>query len=355
MRRGYQLSLFGGGPGKGFLFDRRLVEQYLSDHAQTHLPDEARHARTIRQWVDAIRTTEATETSLEPRFINDILCGVLGYKSFPAREGDKATVYHKPSQRLTQIDRTPDAMLGEFTGTEARFTAVVELKSPGVNLDLPQPGYENETPVDQGFHYGSRILGVRWVLVSDMRVLRLYSVESYAVPGKRYRNPSLHRSIRKSSGERNSPTCSTASSAVSQGTIAVRAGQVCASDRAYPSPGRFRTNADTCHHMKLHRLSSTLPAAQIIRDTALITVHQVAIASLSVAWPVGVPLVHDGMAVAQPTDAAAHPLKGFLESIKSLVDFGHRLSSSARRLMRVHSLASASAACRWRRFLSAAL
>jgi hypothetical protein len=69
-------------------------------------------------------------------------------------------------------------MLGEFRPESLHFSAALELKSPATNLDLPQAGYANETPVEQGFYYGMRILGVRWVLVSDMRLIRLYSVES---------------------------------------------------------------------------------------------------------------------------------------------------------------------------------
>lgn len=178
MSRSYQITLFGSGAGKGYLFDKKLLERYLDEHSRSHISDEEQNLDVIQNWVVSIEKTKAKESSLESRFINDILCRVLGYTSFPAVDGTTATVYNKPSTRITHIDRTPDAVLGEFTSTETRFTVAVELKTPGTDLDLPQPGYGNETPVAQGFYYGRRILGVRWIIVTDMRVLRLYSVES---------------------------------------------------------------------------------------------------------------------------------------------------------------------------------
>jgi hypothetical protein len=178
MRRSYQLSLFGGGPGKGFLFDSRLLAQYLDDHRETIIPDQDQKIARIRDWIAALQSTNATEASLESEFLTNILCTVLGYSLHPLPSGTTASAYHKPSQRLTRISRTPDVMLGEFGNEQCRFTGVLELKSPETKLDAPQPGYGNETPVDQGFYYGTRILGVRWVLVSDMHILRLYSVDS---------------------------------------------------------------------------------------------------------------------------------------------------------------------------------
>ena len=126
-----------------------------------------------------LAATTATETALEPKFISQIMCGVLGYTPYPAPAGVKAAIYSKPSSKITGIKRTPDAALGEFADSDVRVVAAVELKSPGTDLDLPQPSYDYETPVEQGFYYGENILGMRWVVVSDMGpTIRLYSVES---------------------------------------------------------------------------------------------------------------------------------------------------------------------------------
>lgn len=175
VRNGLQLSLFGTELGKGHLFAEGALDRYLSEHKTTPITGIDEHVRLVRRWLDALAGTDATEVSLELQFVNDILCGVLGYRAYP---GPSASLYVKPPTRITGIKGTPDVMLGEFAGQEHHFGAVLELKSPGAKLDAPQPGYGNITPVDQAFEYGRRILGVRWVVVSDMRVIRLYSVES---------------------------------------------------------------------------------------------------------------------------------------------------------------------------------
>ncbi len=70
-------------------------------------------------------------------------------------------------------------MLGRFIEGEApEFLAVLELKGPRIDLDKPQARASGVTPVEQAFEYGRSVLGVRWVIVSNMRRIRLYSVES---------------------------------------------------------------------------------------------------------------------------------------------------------------------------------
>lgn len=177
MRKGYQLSLFGG-EGKGRLFDKGVLAQHLDDHRTTQIPNADQKMNVIARWLESLDHTDAKESSLEQQFLNEIFCGVLGYSLFPYSPESSASLYVKPASKLTKIAGTPDAMLGEFCSTEFRFDAAVELKSPGTNLDLPQAGHKNKTPVEQGHDYGSHILGVNWVIISDMRVIRLYSVES---------------------------------------------------------------------------------------------------------------------------------------------------------------------------------
>ncbi len=178
MHRGYQLSLLDTGQGAGHLFGAGVLEKYLEQHKTTPIRDEQARIRTVRDWLDSLSNSDASESTLEQKFVSEILCGVLGYVLQPAPSGSVATLYPKPSQKVTRIKRTPDAMLGEFTDSFNRFTVAVELKSPGTNLDLPQPSYDYETTVEQGFYYGNHILGVQWVVVSDMKLVRLYSVES---------------------------------------------------------------------------------------------------------------------------------------------------------------------------------
>ncbi|MDO8500761.1 MAG: N-6 DNA methylase [Gemmatimonadaceae bacterium] len=177
MRKTYQFSLFGAGSGKGLLFGTGVLSQYLDDHKATVIPDEERRLAQLSGWLSALGQTRAKEASLEQRFLQDVFCGVLGYRLYPSHD-QVASLYPKPPSEVTHIQRTPDGMLGAFSSEEVLFSAALELKTPGTELDMPQARVSNETPIEQAFFYGESILGVRWVLVSDMQVIRLYSVDS---------------------------------------------------------------------------------------------------------------------------------------------------------------------------------
>jgi SAM-dependent methyltransferase len=179
LRQPHQFSLFGTASGKGLLFSEGVLGQYLDDAKTVAIQDEEKKATLISNWLTAVDQSGASESSLEARFFQDIMVGVLGYVLYPAGT-PHASLFPKPPKRVTHISRTPDALLGLFSDDVVSFFAALELKSPGTNLDLPQARESSETPVEQGFYYGRRILGVRWVLVSDMKIIRLYAVESQA-------------------------------------------------------------------------------------------------------------------------------------------------------------------------------
>lgn len=173
-----QLSLLSRGP----LFDRQVLAQYLSDMRGRGIPQEAARIKALREWVDALAAagkvnTKSKETSLEQLFNQKVLGEVLGYTLYP---GAKASAWPKTPSSVTGISGEPDVMLGEFLpGKEPRFVAALELKTPNADLDAPQLGRKPPlSPVEQAFEYGEKVLGVRWVLVSDMQVIRLYSVDT---------------------------------------------------------------------------------------------------------------------------------------------------------------------------------
>jgi hypothetical protein len=160
---------------RGPLFDPQVLRQYLQDHAKDPVPGEEQRVAALRGWLRALPSAAAKETSLEQEFNRVVLGDVLGYRLFPA-EG--ATAYAKAPAALTGIAQEPDVLLGRFDVDEPTVSAVLELKKPGTDLDAAQQRTSRDTPVEQAFGYGERILGVKWVLVSDMQKIRLYSVES---------------------------------------------------------------------------------------------------------------------------------------------------------------------------------
>ena len=173
MARESQLSLLSRGP----LFERQVLDQYLLDLRSRGIPREAERAQALREWLTSLTASRGTkETALEQAFNQKVLGEVLGYRLWPDPD---ASGWPKTPTSVTGITGEPDVMLGRFAdGEPPEFTAVLELKGPGVDLDKPQARARGLTPVEQAFEYGQGVLGARWVLVSDMQKLRLYSVES---------------------------------------------------------------------------------------------------------------------------------------------------------------------------------
>jgi hypothetical protein len=170
---GSQLSLLSRGP----LFDPQVSGQYVTEMRGRTIPQEAARAKALKKWVDALAgASMAKESELEQAFNQKVLCEVLGYELYP---GATASAWPKPPSNVTGIRGVPDVALGKLEpDTEPEFLAVLELKTPGTDLNEPQARERALTPVQQAFEYGEQVLGVRWVLVSDMRIIRLYSVES---------------------------------------------------------------------------------------------------------------------------------------------------------------------------------
>ncbi|MCA3255904.1 MAG: N-6 DNA methylase, partial [Alphaproteobacteria bacterium] len=109
------------------------------------------------------------ESQLEQEFNRLIVQGVLG---FTARAGDAAGTM---AVKLPVGPGIVDVALGRFSSAEARIAAPFELKGPKVALDAIMPG-RAKTPVQQAWDYANDAVGASWVLVSNMRFLRLYAI-----------------------------------------------------------------------------------------------------------------------------------------------------------------------------------
>ena len=164
-------------PGRGRLFSEATIDRYLTEHHQTPLPEGRGCAEAVRAWVADAAGSTAGERELDSQFASRVLCGVLGYVAYPT---SPASLWEQPRTAVTRTRGTPDAILGEFRDDETICTAVVELKPPRTDLDRPQLGaaYRGRTPVDQAFDYGREAFGTRWIVVSDMMLIRLYGIES---------------------------------------------------------------------------------------------------------------------------------------------------------------------------------
>lgn len=109
------------------------------------------------------------ESQLEQEFNRVILQRVLGYSV--SRPGVPGTMEAKQSIPGGTI---VDVALGHFTPNDVQISAPLELKGPKVALDRIMPG-RAKTPVQQAWDYAMDAPGARWVLVCNMRELRLYA------------------------------------------------------------------------------------------------------------------------------------------------------------------------------------
>ena len=164
-------------PGTGIpappLFESKALASYLGNRSAPlgHI------ATTVEGWLKDLVGASSTqnEQNLEQAFNARVISQLLQYVSYPSAP---ATFWPKPSTEVTNLSGTPDGALGSFSKTSSSFIAVIEIKRPGTNLDKPQSRKDGLTPVQQAFSYARKLYGVRWVIVTDMTKIRLYSVES---------------------------------------------------------------------------------------------------------------------------------------------------------------------------------
>jgi type I restriction-modification system DNA methylase subunit len=151
------------------LFSSKIIRDALHGYERKTTAEESAAAAG---W--AVRAADPglvlqNESQLEQEFNHLIVQTVLGYRA-PA-PGEPGTMRVKqPIPGGTIVDLA----LGEFDGDRALIVAPFELKGPKIALDRIMPG-RNKTPVQQAWNYAMDAPGARWVLLSDMREVRLYA------------------------------------------------------------------------------------------------------------------------------------------------------------------------------------
>ncbi|ADL12069.1 Eco57I restriction-modification methylase domain-containing protein [Acetohalobium arabaticum] len=158
------------------LFNKQVLQTQLKNHS---IPDYEDKLDTIRSWKRNLKSIiGANEERLQASFLKGIFGIVLGYRDMTEADGDgEYTLEIEPS---TEVDATkPDGSLGFYHQEEDGSTeAVIELKGPKTSLDKQQKrsGKYYGTPVEQAFGYASKYDGCKWVIVSNMIEIRLYTV-----------------------------------------------------------------------------------------------------------------------------------------------------------------------------------
>jgi type I restriction-modification system DNA methylase subunit len=163
------------------LFDSDLVQQYLAQQIINKPTNIEDFIENIRNWSTAT-PSDFTERNLQQAFNTDIFTDILGYEQ--PRPG-KQEFQLFPEELASTGDGFPDILLGHFKQSEYDEElekdvrkVVGELKGPDTDLDKVDPS-RLKSPVEQAFEYAtSNGLSVRWIVVSNMKEIRLYHQSS---------------------------------------------------------------------------------------------------------------------------------------------------------------------------------
>jgi hypothetical protein len=156
------------------LFNRNL----LKTRVESFIPElTGEQLRVAGDWANTAsdpKFRREKERSHQGTFLTQIFGILLGYGLYNANVDDY-NLRAATASSETKGGKTPDGTLGFFGRDRDLTRAVIELKSPAVNLDAKQAGHGGMTPVEQGFSYVSKFDSCKWVIVSNFATLRLYS------------------------------------------------------------------------------------------------------------------------------------------------------------------------------------
>ncbi|MCF7993535.1 MAG: Eco57I restriction-modification methylase domain-containing protein [Chromatiaceae bacterium] len=159
------------------LFNARLLSEALE---AAHIECGLAQTEIAQRWANSASSGalgSVKEKQLQGQFLTEVFGGLLGYAQIVSAD-DIHHLEPETSSKAVKGYRPPDARLGWYGAGIDRTRAVVELKSPGADLDAKQGvAYGRLTPVEQAFGYSAKVDGCRWVIVSNYLELRLYRTD----------------------------------------------------------------------------------------------------------------------------------------------------------------------------------
>ena len=151
------------------LFNEKIVAAALATSDRASSPAVVTAAAGWAARARDVNFDLQNESQLEQEFNRTILQEVLGYTvRGPDAAGTMQVKQPIPGGTIV------DVALGSFAPGQSSILAPLELKGPKVPLDRIMPG-RSKTPVQQAWDYAMDAPGARWVLVSNMKELRLYA------------------------------------------------------------------------------------------------------------------------------------------------------------------------------------
>lgn len=151
------------------LFNSKTVQNAMAAFTWRPTSEEAAAAKDWAERAADPAIDLQNESQLEQEFNRTLLQQVLGYAAVaPGVAGTMQVKQPVPGGTIV------DVALGRFADRTANIIAPLELKGPKVALDRIMPG-RSKTPVQQAWDYAMDTPGARWVLVCNMKELRLYA------------------------------------------------------------------------------------------------------------------------------------------------------------------------------------
>ena len=166
---------------------KRRAEKTLV--TQAALLEAAARARVRRDWEVRLQAAKAwasafdktaaeltKEISLQGTFLHRVFCDVLGYLDQGGAQSGQWTLDAEPTTDVNS--KRPDGSIGFFRPDHRVVRAAIELKDSLTDLDAKQLSRTDRlSPVEQCFLSLARFEDARYAIVSNFKVLRLYSRE----------------------------------------------------------------------------------------------------------------------------------------------------------------------------------
>lgn len=157
-----------------FIFNRKYLNEHLNKFNINTIPNLENSINIIKKWKISLENKnldKTKEVSVQGLFLTHIFRDILGYSDMVSSETWNLTI-----EKKTQHDMTvADGALGFFTSKTEDTKVVIELKDAKTELDRKQNRLIPYSPVEQAFGYQAKYRDCRWIIVSNIREIRLYN------------------------------------------------------------------------------------------------------------------------------------------------------------------------------------
>ena len=154
------------------LFDIPLLRREIANYEWDSV-EFVKQLSLAKKYVNTLKSISTTkETSFQGEFLIRIFEELLGYDT----QSKEASEFNLIQEYSIGSDSS-DGGLGFFNSADKSDCRVaIELKDYNTQLDQKQNNRgRKESAVEQGYRYASKLDTCRWIIISNFRILRLYS------------------------------------------------------------------------------------------------------------------------------------------------------------------------------------